>query len=102
MYNNMKFSRKYYGRLFVEKEEDIEKVKEVMKEINPYEFENYYPTGNHVGGQGELIAVFNEDNLKSIYTHKFDDMDMGQVMIECWTRGIKCFMIDGKINQFDE
>lgn len=97
----MNFHRKDYGRVFVEKYEDIEKVKEVMREVDPYEFEGYYPTGNHLGGQGELITVFNEENIKAIYTHKFDSMDMTKVMVECWRRGIKCFMVQGKITGFE-
>lgn len=98
----MTFCRKGWGRIFVEKEEDIQKVKDVMKEIDSYEFEGYYPTGNHLGGNGELIAVFNEENLHAIYTHKFDSMDMTKVLVECWKRGIKCFMIDGRITGYED
>mgnify|MGYP003316698031 CR=1 FL=1 len=47
MYKNleMTFSRKGYGRIFVEKEEDIAKVEAIMEEIDKYEFKGYYPTG---------------------------------------------------------
>lgn len=97
----MKFDRKGYGRIFVEKEEHIKIVEDIMKEIDEDEFE-YYPTGNYFGGKGErLVTVFSEENYKSIYVGKFDDMDIGQVLKKAWAKGIHCFVVFGKINQFD-
>ncbi len=90
----MKFPRKGYGRLFVEKKEDIEKVKEIMKEIDPDEFEGYFID--------DLIAVFSADNCRAVYTHKFDEMDMGEVMIKAWSKGIKCFCILGTITGYED
>lgn len=100
----MKFTRKWYGRFFVEKEEDIEKVKQIMREIDEYEFKHYYPSGDfHGGGSNhELITVFKEENLHAVYVEKFDDMDMSKVLIECWKRGIKCFVIDGMITGLEK
>lgn len=103
MYKNseMKFARKGYGRIFVEKEEDISKVENIIKEIDEFEFE-YYPTGNYLGGKNErLVTTFSEDNYKSIYVGKFDDMDIGQVLKKAWEQGIHCFVVFGKINEFD-
>lgn len=93
--------RKYYGRLFVEKEEDVEAVKEIMRELDENEFEYYYPNGSFDGSSGELIAVFREDNLRSVYTGKFDEMDLGEVCIRAWKKGIKCFYVSGKITGFE-
>ena len=39
---NMKFSRKGYGRIFVEKEEDIPKLKQIMYELNEDEMNGYF------------------------------------------------------------
>lgn len=75
--------RKGYGRIFVEKEEDIEKVKEVIQEMDDYEY-NYLPE--------KLIAVF-EGKKEVIYTHKFCDLDLNDLMINCWNKGIKVFYI---------
>ena len=98
----MMFERKNYGRFFVEKEEDIPLVKEIMKDVDEYEFNQYYPTGNCLGGNGELITVFNEENFYSIYTHKFDSMDMTEVLQKCWQKGIKCFVVFGEITGYEE
>ena len=98
----MTFNRKGYGRIFVEKESDIEKVEDIIREIDEYEFEGYYPTGNYLGGNNErLVTVFSKENFKSIYVGKFDDMDMTQVLKKAWEQGIHCFIVFGKCNEFD-
>ena len=98
----MIFSRKGYGRIFVEKEEDITKIENIMREIDEYEFENYYPTGEYMGGNNKrLVTVFSEENFKSIYVGKFDDMCMTQVLKKAWEQGIHCFAVFGKCNEFD-
>lgn len=105
MYTNyeMKFSRKGYGRIFVEKEEDIEKVENIIKEIDEYEFKYYYPTGNYLGGDNKrLVTVYSKENYESIYVGKFDDMDISQVLNKAWEQGIHCFAVFGKCNEFDD
>ena len=89
---SMQFSRKGYGRIFVEHEEDVDKIKEIIKEIDDYEY-NYLPDG--------LITVFSSDSYESAYVHKFCDMDMGKVLKAAWEKVIHCFVVFGKINQFD-
>lgn len=105
MYENyeMKFSRKGYGRIFVEKESDVSKVEDIIKELDDYEFEYYYPTGDYMGGKNErLVTVFSKENYKSIYVGKFDDMDMSKVLKKAWEQGICCFAVFGKCNEFDD
>lgn len=85
----MRFSRKGYGRIFVEKEEDINKVKDIIKEIDEYEF-SYLPDG--------FIAVFNENNMHAVYTHKFCDLDIQLLCRVCWERGIHMFPWYGSID----
>lgn len=104
MYINfeMRFSHKGYGRIFVEKEEDISKVEDIIKEIDEDEFNFYYPTGEYMGGNKErLVTTFSKNNYKSIYIGKFDDIDIGQVLKKAWEQGIHCFAIFGKVNEFD-
>ena len=92
------FPRKGYGRIFVEKESDIPKVKEIIRKMDDFEY-GYLPE--------DLIAVFNPniktfpvyktDNLKDYlwldmkYTHKFDSLDLNEFQFRCWTAGIKVF-----------
>ena len=75
---------KNYGRVFVEKEEDIEKVKQIIKEINEEEYEYYLPK--------DLIAVFT-GKKEVTYTHKFNEIDLNDLMIECWKQGVHCFYV---------
>ena len=74
---NMKFPHKGYGRFFVENEEDIAKVKEIIKEMDDFEYA-YLPE--------DLITVFSDENMQSVYTHKFDDthaIDLVNPIIAC-------------------
>ena len=74
------------GRIFVEKTEDIEKVRKIIKQTDKYEYE-YLPD--------DLIAVFN-GKKELTYTHKFNDMDLNDLMVKCWNQGIKCFYMIGR------
>ena len=102
----MMFDRKDYGRIFVEKEEDIEKVENIMKEIDDYEFEYYYPKGTNPylndKKHGRILTVYSVENYYSVYVHKFDDMDISKVLHEAWKQGIHCFAVFGKCNQYDD
>lgn len=89
----MTFPHKGYGRIFVENKNDILAIKEIIKGMDEFEF-GYLPTN--------LIAVFSEENLHSVYTHKFDDMNMTEVMCRAWSKGIKCFCVFGKITGYED
>ena len=96
------FTRKGYGRIFVEKEEDIQKVKEIIYKMDEYEYD-YLPR--------DLITVFNPD-IRSFpkenpkdhiwvdmkYTHKFDSLDLNELQIRCWYAGIKIFCCEAGYN----
>lgn len=90
----MTFERKGYGRIFVEKEEDIASLKEIIEEIDEYEYKHYL--------HEDLITVFSDDNFEAKYTHKFCDMNLTKVLYTAWSRGIKCFVVFGKINGYEE
>lgn len=102
MNHRMTFDRKGYGRFFVEKEEDVDRVKSIMREIDNYEYDGYYPTGQYLGGNGELVTVFSPENYYAIYVGKFDDMDMTEVLARAWEQGIKCFVVFGKITGYED
>ena len=89
----MKFEHKGYGRFYVENEEDIAKVKEIIREIDDFEY-SYLPE--------DLITVFSDKNMYAVYTHKFDDMCMTEVLYRAWAKGIKCFCVFGKITGWED
>ena len=90
---NMQFPHKGYGRIFVENEDDIQKLKEIIKEMDKFEY-GYLPD--------DLITVFCDENMKSTYTYKFSDMNMTEVMYRAWSKGIKCFCVFGKIAGWED
>ena len=71
---------------------DIDALKRLIKEIDEFEY-GYLPD--------DLIAVFSEENMKSVYTYKFDDLNMTEVMCRAWAKGIKCFCVFGYINGYE-
>lgn len=82
-------SHKGYARIYVPTVEDVQKVKDVIKEIDEFEFD-YLPN--------DLIAPFSEYPALA-YTHKFSDMDMNKLTAICWSRGIHIFVCDNGLNE---
>lgn len=91
------FPRKGYGRIFVEKEEDIQKVRDIIHRMDDFEYE-YLPD--------DLIAVFTKDVrtfsdgtkhlwLDMAYTHKFDSLNLNELLVRCWADGVKVFIVEG-------
>lgn len=89
------FGRKEYGRIFVKNESDIEKVKAIIKSMDEFEY-GYLPS--------DLIGVFNPriihgDGGKTFvdvpvaYTHKFDSLDLNELQVRCWLKGIPVFCV---------
>ena len=75
--------------------------------IDEYEFENYYPKGDNPflkndKRYGRLVTTYSEENYRSVYVHKFDDMDISKVLHKAWEQGIYCFAVFGKCNQYDD
>lgn len=96
------FPKNGYGRIFVEKEEDIPKVKEIIRKMDEIEY-GYLPE--------KLITVFNPNirifpignpkeylSLDMEYTYKFDSLNLNELQFRCWAAGIKvfCCMSNGK------
>ena len=79
-------TRKSYGAIYVNDYNDIEKVKEIIKEIDEYEYE-YLPS--------KLIKHFSEYPDVE-YTHKFCDLDIDALTAICWSRGIMIWVFDAR------
>lgn len=96
----MRFSRKSYGAIFTDKEENIEKIRQIIKELDEFEFE-YLPS--------EMVKVFEPrivsgevDTYASLdlcYTHKFDSLELNSLVLICWSRGIHAWYIEGDYNK---
>lgn len=99
------FERKGYGRIFVEKEEDIDKVKDIIRMMDEFEYD-YLPS--------KLITVFNPNNktfpkenpkdhlwLDMEYTHKFDSLNLNELQFRCWAEGIKIFCCIGGSQEYE-
>ena len=79
-------SPKNYGAIYVNDPKDIEKVKEVIKGMDEFEY-GYLPS--------ELIKPFAEYPAVC-YTHKFSDLDMDDLTAKCWAKGIMIWVFDAR------
>lgn len=77
------FDTKSYGRIYVDKESSIKKVKEIIKQIDEFEYE-YLPDN--------FIAVFDE-YPKLVFTGKFDDLDIVNLTRVCFQMGVFIFCV---------
>lgn len=78
------FTRKGYGRIYVYNPADVEKVSEIIKVIDAFEWE-YLPNG--------FIAPFSE-YPRLAQVHKFSDLDIDLLTAICWTRGVLVWCLD--------
>lgn len=74
----MGLQRKSYGRIYVQRPEDVQAAMDIVREIDEEEF-RYMPH--------DMIAPFSE-YPKVAYTHKFCDLDWDKFTATCWDRGI--------------
>jgi hypothetical protein len=79
----MKLYEKHEARIYTNKQENIEKIKEIIKEIDEFEYE-YLPN--------DLITVFN-GKIDYVYNGKFYDIDMDELMKRCWENSIYVFYV---------
>lgn len=82
------FSRKNYGRILVREEEHIQKVKDIIKEMDEFEYD-YMPD--------DLITVFKQNDVSTVYTQKFDSLDLNELQLRCWEQDIPIMIINGLI-----
>ena len=85
----MNFTRKGYGRIYVRKESDIQKVIDIISKIDEYE-SNFLP-------KNFITTIDEYPNLE--YTHKFCDLDLNKLIYECWQQNIEIWCLD---NGFEE
>lgn len=90
------FPRKQYGRIFVEKESDIEAVKQIIKQIDRTEY-GYIPSDDFITVFRTKEHIFS-DGIKHYsialkYTSKFDDLDLNKLQTMCWMNGIHVFCV---------
>lgn len=83
-------TRKGYGRIYVEDASLIDSVKEIIKELDAFEYE-YLPD--------DFIAPFT-DYPELIYTHKFDGLCMNRLTATCWKKGIQIWVCDNGHEEF--
>lgn len=74
----MNLPRKGWARIYALNSADIEEVKAIIKEMDPFEFD-YMPS--------DMVAHFSR-YPELVYTHKFDSLDMNALTAICWSRGI--------------
>lgn len=80
----MNLTHKGYGRIYVDNTENIQRVKDIIKEMDAFEYD-YLPK--------ELITVFT-DYPQVTYVHKFSDMDMEKLTARCWAEGVHIWVFD--------
>lgn len=89
----MTFDYKGYGRIFVEKKEDIKKVKDKIKELNDFEYE-YLPEN--------LICVWSGHLDDLVYNLKFDKLDIDMLCLILQDEGVKCAWVKGDKDGHDD
>ena len=87
------FTRKGYGRIYVDDPEHVQIVKDEIKAMDEFEFE-YLPS--------DFITTF--DHYPELaYTHKFDALDYEALTARLWKRGIKIFCVsNGRSDWMDD
>lgn len=66
------------------------KVEALIRELDEFEYD-YLPA--------KFITVFT-NYPATVYTHKFDALDVDALTAECWKRGFKIWVFDNGHNEF--
>lgn len=86
-YGGREFAKKTSGRIFVRHEADVQRVIDIIKELDEFEF-GYLPDG--------FVTVMPEDvsKAKLTYGHKFE-LRTDLLKLECWRQGIEVMLVTG-------
>ena len=84
------FTRKGYGRIYVAESKDIEAVKTLIVSMN--EFEASYMPIDFIVHISNYPAV--------VYTGKFDELDLDDLTILCFQKGIHIMAFDARNNEY--
>lgn len=86
----MGFTTKGYGRIYVDRPENVQVVHDEIRAMDAFEYD-YLPT--------DFVAPFSEyPKLK--YTHKFDALDLDNLTARLWFKGIHIFCLDNGFSGF--
>ena len=93
--------RKSHARIFTTSLENVEKIKNIMKDMDDFEYE-YFPKDLITYSKPSLAKIGDKDCYKIplIYTGKFDEMDMNELSIRCMMENIPIYIWYG--NSRDE
>ena len=83
-------TRKGYARIYVADPEKVERVKEIIRELDEFEYD-YLP--------GDLVAPWSE-YPKLCHTHKFDGLCMNLLTRTCWDEGVFIWVCDNGFEEF--
>lgn len=97
-----RFQRKKYGRIFVEKESDVEVVKCILEKMDNFEYE-YLPSDFVVVFRPETMT-FGTNGMDYYYkldmkpTGNFYDININELQFRCWKEGVHIFVCFGDEN----
>ncbi len=83
-------TRKGYAQIYVQHERDVQAVKDIIKELDDFEYE-YLPS--------KMVVPF-ADYPNLAYTGKFDSLCMNKLTATCWSRGIHIWVCDNGNGEF--
>jgi hypothetical protein len=89
------FVKKGYGRIYVMDPARVKQVAEIVREVDPDEFECYYPQGKR-----PLIAAWT-GTVELVYTFKYEAC-MDTITARCWRAGIAVWCISQRDEAFTE
>ena len=89
---NETFGYKSYGAIIVQDEDDIEKVKDIIRQMDIDEYMHYMPEG--------LIIPYAEQ-IRAQYTGKLD-INLIDLTLICLDQGIWVTTINGTFNRWDD
>jgi hypothetical protein len=81
----VRFDEKQGGRIFTDKVENIQKIKDILKAMDEFEFE-YLPD--------DLISIY-KNRFECVYNGKFYEVDLDELVSKCQANGIVCGYIIG-------
>lgn len=81
------FVKKGYGRIYVMDPSKVGRVLEIVREVDPSEFDGYYPKKE----VPSMVAPF-EGKVELVYTYKFES-SIDTITLRCWRERISVWCI---------
>lgn len=89
MYHFHTFQRQSNGRIFVKSEEDANRVREIIRKMDEFEYE--YMPDDLITSEPISTKILGKNNfyvIKLSYTHKFDNLDLNELQMRCFLENI--------------